>query len=90
MLLIALVSVGGFTVLAQRRPRSIGMLGARGATNANVGLVVSANGLVTGVVGAAAGFVLGLAAWLRAVPSARVATSRSSSSGSWPALVRHE
>jgi putative ABC transport system permease protein len=48
MLLIALVSVGGFTVLAQRRQRSIGMLGAQGATNANVGLVVSANGLVTG------------------------------------------
>ncbi len=64
MLLIALVSVGGFTVLAQRRLRSIGMLGAQGATDANVGLVVSANGFATGVVGAVAGFVLGLAAWL--------------------------
>src|SRR5580704_873673 len=64
MLLIALVSVGGFTVLAQRRLRSIGMLGAQGATNASVGLVVSANGFATGVVGAAAGFALGLAAWL--------------------------
>jgi putative ABC transport system permease protein len=64
MLLIALVSVGGFTVLAQRRLRSIGMLGAQGATNASVGLVVSANGFATGVVGAVAGFVLGLAAWL--------------------------
>ena len=64
MLLIALVSVGGFTVLAQRRLRSIGMLGAQGATDANVGLVVSANGFATGVVGAVAGFVLGMAAWL--------------------------
>jgi putative ABC transport system permease protein len=64
MLLIALVGVGGFTMLAQRRLRSIGMLGAQGATNASLGLVVSANGLVTGVVGAAAGFVLGLAGWL--------------------------
>jgi putative ABC transport system permease protein len=64
MLLIALVSVGGFTVLAQRRLRSIGMLGAQGATDANLGLVVSANGFVTGVVGSVAGFVLGLAAWL--------------------------
>jgi putative ABC transport system permease protein len=64
MLLIALVAVGGFTVLAQRRLRSIGMLGAQGATDANVGLVVSANGFATGVVGAVAGFVLGLAAWL--------------------------
>jgi putative ABC transport system permease protein len=64
MLLIALVGVGGFTVLAQRRLRSIGMLGAQGATSANVGLVVSANGFATGVVGAVCGFVLGLAAWL--------------------------
>ncbi len=64
MLLIALVSVGGFTVLAQRRLRSIGMLGAQGATDASVGLVVSANGFATGLVGAAAGFALGLAAWL--------------------------
>src|SRR5271166_872867 len=37
LLLIALVAVGGFTVLAQRRLRSIGMLGAQGATDANVG-----------------------------------------------------
>jgi putative ABC transport system permease protein len=64
MLLIALVAVGGFTVLAQRRLRSIGMLGAQGATDASVGLVVSANGFATGVAGAAAGFALGLAAWL--------------------------
>ena len=70
MLLIALVSVGGFTVLAQRRLRSIGMLGAQGATGANVGLVVSANGFITGVVGAAAGFALGLAAWLAYRPHA--------------------
>jgi putative ABC transport system permease protein len=70
MLLIALVSVAGFTVLAQRRLRSIGMLGAQGATSANVGLVVSANGFATGVVGAAAGFALGLAAWLAYRPRA--------------------
>ena len=70
MLLIALVGVGGFTVLAQRRLRSIGMLGAQGATDGNVGLVVSANGLATGIVGAVAGFVLGLAAWLAYRPRA--------------------
>ena len=70
MLLIALVGVGGFTVLAQRRLRSIGMLGAQGATDANVGLVVSANGFATGVVGAVAGFGLGLAAWLAYRPRA--------------------
>ena len=49
MLLIALVSVAGFTVLAQRRLRAIGMLGAQGATDTNVGLVVAANGFATGV-----------------------------------------
>jgi len=70
MLLIALVSVGGFTVLAQRRLRSIGMLGAQGATNASVALVVSANGFATGVAGAVAGFALGLAAWLAYRPRA--------------------
>ena len=70
MLLIALVAVGGFTVLAQRRLRSIGMLGAQGATNANVGLVVRANGFATGAVGAVAGFALGLVAWLVYRPQA--------------------
>ena len=69
MLLIALVSVGGFTVLAQRRLRALGMLGALGATDRNVRLVVRANGLVVGVVGAVAGFVIGLAAWLAYRPS---------------------
>jgi putative ABC transport system permease protein len=52
MLMIALVSIGGFTVLAQRRMRSIGMLESIGATDRNVRLVVSANGTVVGVVGA--------------------------------------
>ncbi len=64
MLLIALVSVGGFTVLAQRRLRSLGMLGALGATDRNVRLVVRINGVLVGVTGAVAGLVLGLAAWL--------------------------
>jgi putative ABC transport system permease protein len=64
MLLIALVAVGGFTVLAQRRLRSLGMLGALGATDRNIRLVVRANGVLVGVVGALAGAVLGLAVWL--------------------------
>lgn len=64
MLLIALVSVGGFTVLAQRRLRAIGMLESMGATDRNVRLVLEANGVIVGVVGAVVGFGLGLAAWL--------------------------
>ena len=64
MLLIALVAVGGFTVLAQRRLRSLGMLGALGAADRNIRLVVRANGVLVGVVGALAGTVLGLVVWL--------------------------
>jgi putative ABC transport system permease protein len=69
MLLIALVSIGGFTVLAQRRMRSIGMLESTGATDRHVRLVVSANGAVVGVAGAILGFVLGLVIWLAYRPS---------------------
>jgi putative ABC transport system permease protein len=69
MLLIALVAVGGFTVLAQRRLRALGMIGALGATDKNVRLVMRANGVVVGVVGAAAGLVLGVAVWLAYRPS---------------------
>jgi putative ABC transport system permease protein len=70
MLLIALVGVGGFTVLAQRRLRSIGMLAAQGATEGHIRLVVRANGVATGVTGAVAGFVTGLIGWLLYRPTA--------------------
>lgn len=69
MMLIGLVAVAGFTVLAQRRLRSIGMLGALGATDRNIRLVVRANGVIVGCVGAVMGFVLGLVAWLAYRPS---------------------
>jgi putative ABC transport system permease protein len=69
MLLIALVAVGGFTVLAQRRLRSLGMLSAQGAANRHVRLVVLANGAVVGVAGAILGGVLGLAGWLAYRPA---------------------
>ncbi len=64
MLLIGLVAVAGFTVLAQRRLRAIGMLGALGATDRHVRQVVRTNGMVTGVVGALCGLVLGLVGWV--------------------------
>jgi putative ABC transport system permease protein len=69
MLLIALVAVGGFTVLAQRRLRSLGMLASTGATDRHVRLVVLANGAVVGIAGAALGLVLGLAGWLAYRPA---------------------
>jgi putative ABC transport system permease protein len=64
MILIALMSIGGFTVLAQRRLRSLGMLAAIGATDRNVSLVVRANGLVVGAIGALLGTAAGLLLWL--------------------------
>jgi putative ABC transport system permease protein len=70
MLLIALVGTGGFTVLAHRRLRAIGMLAAQGATERNIGLVVRANGAATGAAGAVAGLILGFLAWLAYRPSA--------------------
>jgi putative ABC transport system permease protein len=69
MLLIALVAVGGFTVLAQRRLRSLGMLASMGATDRHVRLVVLANGAVVGIIGAILGAVLGLAGWLAYRPA---------------------
>ena len=70
IVLIGLVGVGGFTVLAQRRLRSIGMLAAQGATERNIRLVVRANGIATGIAGAAAGFVIGFIGWLAYRPTA--------------------
>jgi putative ABC transport system permease protein len=70
MLLIALVGIGGFTVLAQRRLRAIGMLAAQGATQRDIRLVVRANGAATGIVGAILGAVLGFLAWLAYRPQA--------------------
>jgi putative ABC transport system permease protein len=70
MLLIALVDIGGFTVLAQRRLRAIGMLAAQGATERHIGLVVRANGTAIGIVGAVAGFVIGFLVWLAYRPQA--------------------
>jgi putative ABC transport system permease protein len=64
LLLIGLISVAGFTVVAQRRLRSIGMLGAVGATDKDLRLVLRANGVIVGVVATIVGAVLGFAAWL--------------------------
>ena len=69
MVLIALVSVGGFTVLAQRRLRSLGLLAANGATTKHVRLVVRTNGAIVGVVGTVIGAVIGLVVWLAYRPT---------------------
>jgi putative ABC transport system permease protein len=66
---IGLLSVAGFTVMAQRRLRSLGMIGAIGATDRQVRRVMLANGIAVGFVGAVAGVVLGLAGWLAFRPA---------------------
>jgi putative ABC transport system permease protein len=69
LVFIGLVSVAGFTVMAQRRVRALGMLAALGATERNVRLVMVANGAVIGVAGAVLGAIAGFAAWFAYVPS---------------------
>ncbi len=69
LVFIGLVSVAGFSVMAQRRLRALGMLGAIGATERNLRLVMIVNGLAVGMAGALAGAVLGFAAWFAYVPT---------------------
>jgi putative ABC transport system permease protein len=74
LVFIGLVSVAGFSVMAQRRLRALGMLSAIGATERNLRLVMITGGLATGVAGALAGAVLGFAAWFAYVPALQRAT----------------
>ena len=75
LVFIGLVSVAGFTVLAQRRLRALGMISALGATERNVRLVMTANGAVVGVVAAITGAIVGAAAWFAYVPALETATA---------------
>jgi len=75
LVLIGLLSVAGFTVLAQRRMRALGMISALGATERNVRLVMTANGAVVGLVAAIAGVIIGAAAWFAYVPGLETATA---------------
>jgi len=68
LLFVGLLAIAGFTVLAGRRQRAIGMLGAIGATDRNVRLVMLANGGAVGAVAAAAGAAVGLAGWIAFAP----------------------
>jgi putative ABC transport system permease protein len=63
LLFVGLLAFAGFTVMAQRRLRALGLLGAIGASHRHIRLVLVANGAVIGVVGALAGAATGLAVW---------------------------
>ena len=66
---VGLVAVAGFSVIAQRRLRGIGLLGALGATTRNIRLALLANGALVGAAGAVVGAALGMVAWVAAVPA---------------------
>ena len=69
LVFIGLVAVAGFSVMAQRRLRALGMLSAIGATEKNVRLVMIVNGAAVGVAAAVTGTVLGFAAWFAYAPT---------------------
>ncbi|HEY8301611.1 MAG TPA: FtsX-like permease family protein, partial [Jatrophihabitans sp.] len=66
---VGLLSVAGFTVMAQRRLRALGMIGAIGATDRQVRGVMLANGAAVGTVGASVGVVVGLGVWFALTPA---------------------
>ncbi len=68
LIFIGLVAVAGFTVMAQRRLRALGMLAAVGATDHDLRLVMIASGAAAGVAGALAGAALGLGGWFLYAP----------------------
>jgi putative ABC transport system permease protein len=75
LVFIGLVAVAGFTVMAQRRLRALGMLSALGATKGNVRLVMVADGAVVGVVATIIGAAAGFAAWFAYYPHLEAATA---------------
>jgi len=89
LIFIGLVSVAGFTAMAQRRLRAFGMLGSVGATSRHIRLVTVASGVFAGVSGSLAGAGLGFAAWFAYVPHLEAATGHviDPLSLPWPALA---
>ncbi|MCU1461819.1 MAG: hypothetical protein JWO37_1894 [Acidimicrobiales bacterium] len=69
LLFVGLVAVAGFTVVAQRHLRALGMLTSLGATRRQVRLVMVANGAAVGLAGALAGALAGLGGWLALAPA---------------------
>jgi putative ABC transport system permease protein len=74
LVFVGLVAVAGFSVLAQRRLRALGMLSSLGATDRHVRLVMVANGATVGTVAAVLGTVLGFAGWLAYAPHLQATT----------------
>jgi putative ABC transport system permease protein len=68
LLFVGLVAVAGFTVMAQRRQRALGMLGSLGATDHHIRLVTLADGAAVGAMAAVTGAAAGLLSWIAFAP----------------------
>ena len=75
LLFVCLVAAAGFAVIGQRRLRHLGMLGALGATERNVRLVLASNGALVGLAAAIVGSILGLATWIAVAQSLETAAA---------------
>lgn len=65
---IAVLASAGFTVLANRRRRQLGLLAALGAEPATIGSVMTMTGLVVGVIGGILGLSAGIAIAIATTP----------------------
>ena len=68
LLFVGLIAAAGFTVLAQRRLRALGMISALGATDRHVRLVMVANGAIVGALATLVGAACGLLLWFAYAP----------------------
>jgi putative ABC transport system permease protein len=89
LIFIGLVAVAGFTVMAQRRLRALGMLSALGATERNVRLVLVANGAVVGIAATLVGAALGFGCWFAYAPHLQTVTAHRIDPMNlpWPAIA---
>ena len=69
MVLVALVAATGFSIIAQRRRRQLGMLAAIGATERQLRSVMVANGAFVGLFAGIMGAIIGIAGWISIVPT---------------------
>jgi putative ABC transport system permease protein len=75
LVFIGLVAVAGFTVMAQRRMRALGMLSALGATERNVQAVMVASGAAVGLMATLIGAAVGFGAWFAYAPHLQAITA---------------
>lgn len=87
LLFVGMIATAGFTMLAQRRLRALGMVSALGATHRDVRRVMVANGAVVGAIGAGAGAALGLAGWFAYAPRLQASTGHRIDASNLPWLT---